>query len=307
MKIKCLALLLALVMVLLCGCGAETGNSAPMEKVEYSASMDAAAQEPMEEKPLADNAAGASVLPENRKWIVTVHMSAETEDLNTVLETLSQRIGELKGYVEDQRIHNGSIYSDRRYRYADLTIRIPAGDVDSFTADVEGMANVISSEQSRDDVTLSYVATESRVKALEAEEARLLELMEQAKNMSDLLEIEARLTDVRYELERNASQLRSYDNKIDYATIYLEIQEVHKLTPVAEQTTWERIAEGFTSSLEGLFEDLVNIFVWFIVSSPYLLVWAAVIFGVVLIVRNLRKRRAAKKAPKPQEPEKKPE
>ena len=307
MKIKCLALLLALVMVLLCGCGAETGNSAPMEKVEYSASMDAAAQAPMEEKPLADNAAGASVLPENRKWIVTVHMSAETEDLNTVLETLSQRIGELKGYVEDQRIHNGSIYSDRRYRYADLTIRIPAGDVDSFTADVEGMANVISSEQSRDDVTLSYVATESRVKALEAEEARLLELMEQAKNMSDLLEIEARLTDVRYELERNASQLRSYDNKIDYATIYLEIQEVHKLTPVAEQTTWERIAEGFTSSLEGLFEDLVNIFVWFIVSSPYLLVWAAVIFGVVLIVRNLRKRRAAKKAPKPQEPEKKPE
>lgn len=307
MKIKCLALLLALVMVLLCGCGAETGNSAPMEKVEYSASMDAAAEAPMEEKPLADNAAGASVLPENRKWIVTVHMSAETEDLNAVLETLSQRIGELKGYVEDQRIHNGSIYSDRRYRYADLTIRIPAGDVDSFTADVEGMANVISSEQSRDDVTLSYVATESRVKALEAEEARLLELMEQAKNMSDLLEIEARLTDVRYELERNASQLRSYDNKIDYATIYLEIQEVHKLTPVAEQTTWERIAEGFTSSLEGLFEDLVNIFVWFIVSSPYLLVWAAVIFGVVLIVRNLRKRRAAKKAPKPQEPEKKPE
>lgn len=307
MKIKCLALLLALVMVLLCGCGAETGNSAPMEKVEYSASMDAAAEAPMEEKPLADNAAGASVLPENRKWIVTVHMSAETEDLNAVLETLSQRIGELKGYVEDQRIHNGSIYSDRRYRYADLTIRIPAGDVDSFTADVEGMANVISSEQSRDDVTLSYVATESRVKALEAEEARLLELMEQAKNMSDLLEIEARLTDVRYELERNASQLRSYDNKIDYATIYLEIQEVHKLTPVAEQTTWERIAEGFTSSLEGLFEDLVNIFVWFIVSSPYLLVWAAVIFGVVLIVRNLRKRRAAKNAPKPQEPEKKPE
>lgn len=307
MKIKCLALLLALVMVLLCGCGAETGNSAPMEQVEYSASMDAAAQAPMEEKSLADNAAGASVLPENRKWIVTVHMSAETEDLNAVLETLSQRIGELKGYVEDQRIHNGSIYSDRRYRYADLTIRIPAGDVDSFTADVEGMANVISSEQSRDDVTLSYVATESRVKALEAEEARLLELMEQAKNMSDLLEIEARLTDVRYELERNASQLRSYDNKIDYATIYLEIQEVHKLTPVAEQTTWERIAEGFTSSLEGLFEDLVNIFVWFIVSSPYLLVWAAVIFGVVLIVRNLRKRRAAKKAPKPQEPEKKPE
>ena len=307
MKYKGLALLLALVTVLLCGCGAETGNSAPMEKVEYSASMDAAAEAPMEEKPLADNAAGASVLPENRKWIVTVHMSAETEDLNAVLETLSQRIGELKGYVEDQRIHNGSIYSDRRYRYADLTIRIPAGDVDSFTADVEGMANVISSEQSRDDVTLSYVATESRVKALEAEEARLLELMEQAKNMSDLLEIEARLTDVRYELERNASQLRSYDNKIDYATIYLEIQEVHKLTPVAEQTTWERIAEGFTSSLEGLFEDLVNIFVWFIVSSPYLLVWAAVIFGVVLIVRNLRKRRAAKKAPKPQEPEKKPE
>jgi hypothetical protein len=126
--------------------------------------------------------------------------------------------------------------------------------------------------------------------------------MEQAKNMSDLLEIEARLTDVRYELERNASQLRAYDNKIDYATIYLSIREVQELTPVVELTVWERISQGFTASVTGLWEDLVNFFVWLLTSSPYLLLWTAVILGAVLTVKRLRKRRADKKAPKPQEP-----
>ena len=296
-----LALLLVLVMLLLSGCGAATQNSAPMEKAEYSAVMDAASPEAQESPSLAGST-GTSVLPENRKWIVTVNISAETEDMDTLLDTLSERIAALEGYVEDQRIHLGSSRAEKRNRYADLTVRIPAKDTDRFLEEVQEASNVISSEQSRDDVTLSYVATESRVKALQAEEARLLELMEQAKNMSDLLEIEARLTDVRYELERNASQLRAYDNKIDYATIYLSIREVQELTPVVELTVWERISQGFTASVTGLWEDLVNFFVWLLTSSPYLLLWTAVILVAVLTVKRLRKRRADKKAPKPQEP-----
>lgn len=239
-----------------------------------------------------------TVLPEGRKWIITVNMYAETEDLDALMEALNGKISTLGGYVEDQDSHNGSMYSSRRYRSASLTIRVPAERVDEFTAEMSGIANVVSTSLSREDITLRYVSTESRVKALQTEEARLLELMEQAETMADLLEIESRLTDVRYELENRASQLRLYDNQVDYATIYLSIDEVQEYTPVEEPTVWERISGGFVSSIKGVGNGLLDLLVWVLAKSPYLVILGGVTAGVVVLIKNHKTRRAAKKAAK---------
>ena len=118
--------------------------------------------------------------------------------------------------------------------------------------------------------------------------------------MSDLLEIEARLSDVRYELERHSSQLRLYDNQVDYATIYLFISEVQEYTPVAEKTVWERIRDGFKSSIKGVSEGFVDFFVWITANSPYLLVWGILLTAAVIFLRKLPKiriRRNNKKDP----------
>ena len=240
----------------------------------------------------------STVLPEGRKWIITVNMSAETEDLDALMEALNGKISGLGGYVEDQDSYNGSMYSSRRYRSASLTVRVPAERVDEFTAEMSGIANVVSTNLSREDITLSYVATESRVKALQTEEARLLELMEQAETMADLLEIESRLTDVRYELENRASQLRLYDNQVDYATIYLSIDEVQEYTPVEEPTVWERISGGFVSSVKGVGNGLLDLLVWVLAKSPYLVILGGVTVGVVVLIKKRKARKAAKKAAK---------
>ena len=240
----------------------------------------------------------STVLPEGRKWIITVNMSAETEDLDALMEALNGKISGLGGYVEDQDSYNGSMYSSRRYRSASLTVRIPAERVDEFTEEMSGIANVVSTNLSREDITLSYVATESRVKALQTEEARLLELMEQAETMADLLEIESRLTDVRYELENRASQLRLYDNQVDYATIYLSIDEVQEYTPVEEPTVWERISGGFVSSVKGVGNGLLDLLVWVLAKSPYLVILGGVTVGVVVLIKKRKARKAAKKAAK---------
>ena len=240
----------------------------------------------------------STVLPEGRKWIITVNMSAETEDLDALMEALNGKISGLGGYVEDQDSYNGSMYSSRRYRSASLTVRIPAQRVDEFTEEMSGIANVVSTSLSREDITLSYVATESRVKALQTEEARLLELMEQAETMADLLEIESRLTDVRYELENRASQLRLYDNQVDYATIYLSIDEVQEYTPVEEPTVWERISGGFVSSVKGVGNGLLDLLVWVLAKSPYLVILGGVTVGVVVLVKKRKARKAEKKAAK---------
>lgn len=296
-----LSLLLALILVLglFTGCGASS-SPAKYEAMEEAVAAEAPAA-------MADNAAGmltgsstseSTAVPENRKWIITVYMSAETEDLDAMTEALDEQITRLNGYVEDQHIFNGSAYSSRRYRSASLTIRIPAEDVDRFAKEVSGIANVISQEKNLEDITLNYVSTESRVAALQTEEARLLELMAKAETMSDLLEIEQRLTDVRYELENMTSRLRTYDNQINYATIHLDISEVQEYTPVEDPTLWERISGGFTDSLDDLWESLQDLLVGAVIAFPFLLVYGGIALVIFLVIRMLAKRRReAKKQP----------
>lgn len=298
---KLTAFLLALCLLFsLTACGGSAKNTAVVRE-------EAAAEAPM--MMAADSAAGvngslesgSTPLPENRKWIITVDMNVETEDLDALQAALDEKIIALEGYVEDQSVHNGSAYATRRYRSASLTVRIPAENVSKFTQEIDGIANVVSNNLRREDVTLQYVATESRVTALETEEARLLELMEQAETMADLLEIEARLTDVRYELESYGSQLRTLNNQINYATIYLYIEEVQQYTPMEEPTLWERITNGFGDSLEDLGESLEDLLVFVIVATPFLLVYGGAALVIFLLVRKFFKKKPVKSHPKPED------
>ena len=307
---KYLSLMISLVLLLslLAGCGSKSSGTAAMAYDNVMSQEVAMA--PAEGAALKNTAAdtGSTALPESRKWIVTVNLTAETEDLDALTAALDAKIAALNGYVEDQSVYNGSSYQNsRRYRSANLTIRVPAEQVDAFLQDVSGIANVVRQNKSLEDVTLSYVATESRLRALETEEARLLELLAQAETMTDLLEIVQRLSEVRYELENYASQKRLYDNQIDYATIYLSIEEVQEYTAVEEPTLWERISKGFTDNLKGVGEDLLDVLVWVIVSVPYLVVLAVLVLIAVWIIRPIRRRRLAKKAAKQKKTEDNPQ
>jgi hypothetical protein len=98
---------------------------------------------------------------------------------------------------------------------------------------------------------------------------------------------------VRYELERYASYLRTLENQVSYATVHLSITEVKEYTPVMEEepTVWQRIATGFTRSLKDIGNGVKEIFVWFIINLPHLLIWGGIGAAVVVL---LRKRKAGK-------------
>ena len=232
-----------------------------------------------------------------------MNISAETEDLEASLEAVDQRLAAAGGYMEDQSIRNGSASSARRYRSANMTLRIPVDQLDAFTETLGGLVNVVTSSRSTTDVTLQYVDTESRITALKTEQTRLLELLAKAENMSDLLEIEERLTEVRYELEQYSSQLRLLDNQIDYATVYLSLSEVKEYTPVEEKTRLETIRDGFLTSLKDLGEGILDFISAILIDLPYIVVFGGVLWGLTAFLRRkLRKRKAGKQ--EKQKPEK---
>ena len=246
-------------------------------------------------------ASAASIpLPENRKWVITMSLTAETENLTDAMGLLAEKIQASGGYVESQSI-SGTAVNSGRSPSAYITVRVPAAQLDSFVEDVSGMTNVVSSSRYVEDITLSYTDTEGRVKALKTEEARLLELMEQAQTMSDLLEIEERLTEVRYQLENYTSTLRLYDNQVDYATLDLTLREVAKFTPPEKQGFWEKVTSGLADSIVDLGQGMVDVTAWVLIELPYLVLVGLLGWLTVFLTRRSIKKRRAKKAQKTQD------
>ena len=298
-------LLALMIAALLCGCGRKVANDAGSAMPEYGYLTDSTQNGGTAEKDsqteVADSASGATIgsIPQNQKLIRTMELDVETEDLDILLANVEARARELGGYVERKDVYRGSAYSQKVYRYGNLTIRVPADVADQFVNLVGEASNITSSREDIDDVSLQYVATESRIKALETEQARLLELLEQAKTMEDLLKIESRLTDVQSELEQVTSQLRVYDNLVNYATIRLSAQEVRQYTPVEEDSFWQRITKGLTRNLQDIAAGAADFLVFFLSGLPYWILLAAVVTAVVLWIRSRRRRRARRK---PQQP-----
>lgn len=232
-------------------------------------------------------------LESDRKLIRTVTIRAETADQDTLLADLDAKVAELGGYVQNKSVNNNKSSS----RTATLVLRIPANKLDSFLDHVEGETNILSVNENAEDITLKYISITSRITALETEEARLLELIEKAENLSALLQLESKLTEVRTKLEEYKSQLKVYDNLVDYATVNLTITEVKEYTVVEEEepSTWERISTGFVSSVKGAWSIVREIFVFFIVALPYLVLLAIVptivLVAVLVIIKIVSKRR----------------
>ena len=227
----------------------------------------------------------------DRKLIKTVNMDVETREYDKLLSAVENKVTELGGYIESLDAYNGSTYySYRSTRNANLTIRIPKDRLEEFQNTVSELGNVTSRSENVQDVTLTYVDLQSHRDALRTEQERLLQLLEQAESVEDIITIEQRLSDVRYQLESMESQLRSYDNRVDYSTVYLYIDEVEVYTPVEEETTWERISAGFMDSLKSIGEGIKEAAIWFVIHIPYLVIWAIVIVIIVLILKKIKKR-----------------
>ena len=306
---RLLAVLLMLSMVLLAGCSktsespgkgavADEGTSDIGDSNRYD-SEGASSQETKQNGQSTQNeysyssekdSSQETPLTENQKLIRKLRLTAETEALGELLSQLEQKVKALGGYMESREVNNNDAYN----RQAELIIRVPAASLDQFTEAVEENVNVTSISETTENITLSYVAEESRVKALETEQTRLLELLEKANNMTEILQIEDRLTEVRTELEKVTSQLRLYDNQVAYGTVYLSLLEVKVYTEDVPEGFWERIGMGLAGSVKTLITGFKELLIFLTVTLPYLAVFATVGGSVLFIVKRRKKKKITK-------------
>lgn len=309
-------LIAALATGMLSGCGGsfssssksaamETTAAAMAQEVYEAAAYDTAAGMPAPESGPEESALTSSgtIQPAvtSRKLIRNVNLDVETTEFDVLIDSVSKSVTQLGGYMESSDISGASIsrsYDEQR-RYAYLTARIPSDKLDDFITQVDVQGNITSRSENTQDVTLQYSDVESRKKSLTIEQERLWALLEKADSVDAVIALESRLSEIRYQLESLESQLRTYDNQVDYSTVYLSISEVKIFTPTSPDSIFTRMQKGFLKSLDDVGTGLLNFSVWLVTIIPVLFVLAVIALILFLIVRRISRHhdRKARKAP----------
>ena len=305
---KIISLLLAIGMLLcLCACGGSAKetvayDSAPMEPAAAPAAMEEALE--MEMAFDASNnysvgsggetAAADTAAFDSEKIIYSCYAEIETLTFEDTCQEVNRLIARYGGFLESSTVSGKNHYYDSR-RTAEYVIRIPRAYFEEVTGNLSTLGNVPYCSISAENITASYRDTESRLAAYRVEEERLLSMLEKAETVADMLDIESRLSEVRYEIESLTTTILGWDSLVNYSTITLYVEEVVELTETEELGYWERMGKDFMDNLRDVGEFFKDLFRGIVSSLPVLVVLGVVAAGTALIVRRIRKRRRAKR------------
>lgn len=187
--------------------------------------------------------------PAERKIIQTGFISMEVEDFlasSRVVETITAEVG---GFVSN----SNSFVTEDGQRRGSITIRVPKDKFKDAMEKLEEIGEVKSKSVTGEDVTEEFIDLEARLGNMERQEKRLLEILQNATTVEDLLKVEAQLERVRGEIERITGRLKFLEDRIDLATITVELFEPEPITQsLGIRSALSRAVEGFISTLNGI-------------------------------------------------------
>ena len=169
---------------------------------------------------------------------------------------------------------------------------------------LSSLGNVPYTHTYTENVTSQYYDTEAHMKAYQTQEDRLLEMMEKAETVEDIVILEDRLTELRWRIESLQSTLKNWDRRVSYSSVSLSLQEVQEYTPEAEtrlsygQRLWRSLKDG----LRGVAEFFEELLIWFVGALPTLAILAVLALLLRLPVKKAIARRREKRAEKKAKP-----
>ena len=312
---KSLSLLLALLMTLsLCACGASKSMAYESSASEAPAAMymsaDTAAEADYGGFAVAGgaNAAGeaGSDAPETdpSKIIYSADATVETTDFDGSIAKLLALVEQNKGWIEASSMSGANYRSIARgssyNRSASYTLRIPSDKFELLMGSLSEIGNVPYSHTYTENVTSQYYDTQARLTAYQTQETRLLEMMEKAETVSDVIAIEEKLTELRYQIESLQSALKNWDRQVSYSTIDLEVMEVSEYTPEPQQSYGQELWQALTGAFRDLGQFFKDLLVFLVSAIPTILVLTALFFVFRPLFRKLAARRREKKAQRQQ-------
>ena len=330
---KTISLILALfLMFSLCACGGSATDQAAMAAAgSYMVAEEAAwpAEEPMAETsmdydsvnglspagaPQTAGAAESAAAQKPDKIIYSANVQVETTAFEESLAKLDALVESFGGWVESSSL-NGSNYADKSRgavsrRSASYTLRIPSDRFQELMSSLSDLGNIPYSHIYTENVTAQYYDVQARLTAYKTQEQRLLEMMELAESVEDIILLEDRLTEVRYSIESLQTSLNNWDRQVSFSSVYLDLMEVQVYSPEpqVQPSYGQRLATALKSGLRDFGDFFKELLIWLVGALPTLLLLGAVAAVIIIVVKKRKAarkaRRAAAAAPAPKEEKK---
>lgn len=224
-----------------------------------------------------------SDLPRSAKLIREAFLSLEVESCDQTVSSLNKLASDSGGYVLNVSTTSDS---DRENKRSDVVLRIPEGNLDGILDEIKTLALAVENERiTTTDVTEEFVDLEARLQVKRSVEGRYIQLLEQATDASQALEIERSLGSIREEIERLEGRQRYLTNRIELSTITLDL---HEPSPVSSY-----FARAFSMGMNICLSVLFGLLVLVVGLSPFIVL---LVFGG-WILRTMVKRRRRRDLP----------
>lgn len=237
----------------------------------------------------------ASPYRASRKIIKNAELALLMEDVSSGVDRVTQVAADSYGYILSSRT-----WYQNDYQYATITIGVPVDEFENALRRLRGMAIQVQDENaSGTDVSDQFVDLESRLRNLEATEARIRSFLEQATNIEESLRINAQLTEITAQIEEVKGQMNYIADRAAYSTItvHLKPQIVAPMptpAPEPEPDVWrpDRTLRRAAAVLGSMLRVVGDMTIWTVVVLGPFLVPIALILGAAIRISRRRARQS---------------
>ncbi len=206
----------------------------------------------------------------------------EVRDVDGVVQQITALVDDYGATMEESSIQE---YEGRKT--AAFSFRVPSEDFDGFMGDLGDLEGSVSIETTAEDVAEEAIDLEARLEVSRAQEQRLVEMLDQANTVEEMLMIEEELGRVRSEIESMQGRLDYLRDRASFARVHVTVSQKAEAV-VGESATWGDFGRAVVDGWRIWSDRGALVFLALLRAWPLLLVMAAVI---VLVVRWRKSRR----------------
>ncbi len=231
-----------------------------------------------------------------RMVIQNADLAIIAEDPAQSMDEIGKMAESMGGFIVESYLYQQTLNSGAQVPHATITIRVPAEKLEEALSQIKaGAVDVESANISGQDVTSQYTDLASRLKNLEAAEAQLQEIMDEAKRTEDVLDVFNELVAVREQIEIIKGQMKYYEESAALSKITVGITADEAAQPI-QVGGWQPsgVAKEAIEVLIKTLQFLVNIGIWVVlcVLPIGLLIGLPLYFIVRAVMRKRRKSKS---------------
>ncbi|MGH2574660.1 MAG: DUF4349 domain-containing protein [Ignavibacteria bacterium] len=215
-------------------------------------------------------------------------MSLEVDNFNETENKIKETVNKFSGYVTNS---TSSLNANGK-KQGTITIRVVSDKFDAVVAELSQIGKVMNQNISGKDVTEEYMDADARLKTQRELESRLLKLLaEKTARLTDVVEVEQKLSSVRENIERTEGRMRYLKDQASYSTLAVSVYEPSLLITSTGGGFFFEIEQSLKKGLEGFTKVLSGMITIAIALIPVLVILGA---GYYIVRKFLRKRKLAK-------------